>query len=886
MVLKTISVSSDYKFESNIQGKDANGKYEGTSMFGIGTPYNRFVSMLTTIKEDHNQLVIDKLLGYYEGSYFTSGKKIVLDNIDFKKLRKSVSLKSRSIFIHFRIEDDTFIFRHLKININGKEYYFKSRNAHLKNVRGVSSYTINKYQTTVMFSKDDLREYMTFSLQFSVPDEIFQEGISSMKITEFRTSNNCKIILDIDKETVILPLSSKYELKYKSNIKSNVDIEYPAELYQNPTNYMRSIDLISPYVKFNKWFSLNMYISKDQTLASFIPSISFVYENVAETFSKLQNPDVANRIISLGCVYYYDDVVDKDGPFFIRYKNHPVLPIFSDHTIYVENRYKFFNAGTIPGDLADVIQQGNNIINDGAQGDNNAGDNIIDPNMDINNGATDAQGLTDEIQGNISLKGLIFPTELLLVQHDYDFGTDCIYHDRPDYIEYKIFDRSTWSQADFNEIYHSRSKIDEPIIADCEYPFIMWNEKDEYIKNTGEFAAKQTLNFNWKLNEKATESYLTLDNSISLKDQWTGTWIGFKYIKGRVAIVEQSMSEINLGSNFLIPVLEISTPKIISNTIDVDTSMDMIFQFSDYITINHSQSHAQTDWIISTSNDINNTNDQVISSIDDIYNLTSFTVNALGLESNSVFYLMVRYKSSNISSDWGIASFNTKYQILMPSEIIINEWNSPSNSISGITYMELPNGAEGFVTCDYVTKSIYIHDGKSANIITTISAPDDGMITGVTNDKNGNLISCNSSTNTIYVHDGVTDTITDSFNAPGTAISDITVDSSGNLISCDGDIQRFYIHDGISSTITADYEAPELNIRGITSFYGVLYLTSTTSDKIYGIDSTDYECNVIPMTEINAPSFYTTGLSHTSTTFLSVDLDSDLIYEHKTIIKG
>ncbi len=126
--------------------------------------------------------------------------------------------------------------------------------------------------------------------------------------------------------------------------------------------------------------------------------------------------------------------------------------------------------------------------------------------------------------------------------------------------------------------------------------------------------------------------------------------------------------------------------------------------------------------------------------------------------------------------------------------------------------------------------TIYIHDGVSASILTSFSAPD-SFIYALAFDGI-NLISGSWNTDTIYIHDGIAASILSSFSSPGTSLKGLTFDGT-NLISVDDATDTIYVHGGISETIKAIVQSPATSPSGLAFDGTNLISCDSSTDKIY-----------------------------------------------------
>jgi hypothetical protein len=80
-----------------------------------------------------------------------------------------------------------------------------------------------------------------------------------------------------------------------------------------------------------------------------------------------------------------------------------------------------------------------------------------------------------------------------------------------------------------------------------------------------------------------------------------------------------------------------------------------------------------------------------------------------------------------------------------PNSTILSSFTSPSTNPLGLAY-----DGTNLISCDYISDTIYIHDGVSSTILSSFSSPA-GFPSGLTYDGT-NLISCDLISDTIYIH--------------------------------------------------------------------------------------------------------------------------------------
>ncbi len=211
-----------------------------------------------------------------------------------------------------------------------------------------------------------------------------------------------------------------------------------------------------------------------------------------------------------------------------------------------------------------------------------------------------------------------------------------------------------------------------------------------------------------------------------------------------------------------------------------------------------------------------------------------------------------------------------------PTATILSNFSTPAGSMASLTF-DWTTG--NLISCDNITKLIYIHDGISSTILSSFESPNLSPF-GVAFDGD-NLISCGLSPNLIYIHDGVSSTILSSFACPSTSISDIAFDGT-NLISCDTSTHMIYKHSGISATISSSFASPGIIPSGI-AFDGVNLIScdgNSTTGLIYihnGISATI-------LSSFESPALYIRGLAFDLVHLISSNTNTDKIYTHASSI--
>ena len=212
------------------------------------------------------------------------------------------------------------------------------------------------------------------------------------------------------------------------------------------------------------------------------------------------------------------------------------------------------------------------------------------------------------------------------------------------------------------------------------------------------------------------------------------------------------------------------------------------------------------------------------------------------------------------------------------SSNVASSFPTPGNQSFDISVDPLTGN---LISCDPGTDLIYVHDGISAAILDSFSAPGSEVVVGVAVDPaTGNLVSCDDNS-TVYIHDGISATILDSFSTPGVAARGIAIDpSTGNLISCAAGNDLIYIHDGISSTVLSSFNPPGPTSLGLTvdTATGNLISCDGGTDLIYTHDGISENI----LRSISAPGGSANGVAFNPITFelISADSISDMIYIH------